>query len=215
MPSVLDLSDSLKLLKKYHIPVAESIMVSSSAKAVAAAKKVGFPVVMKLVSDISHKTEAGGVQVNLNSPGEVKKAFETIVKSAKKYKRNAKIQGVLVQPFLKGHEVIVGGKLDAQFGPTVLFGYGGIFVEVFEDVSLRIAPVDSKTAEEMIREIKAFKVLQGYRNLPKADLASLKKVIVQVSKLMENEDVSELDINPLIVNSKGAVAVDARVVSKE
>lgn len=206
--ATLDVSSSLGLLKKYGIPVLEGRIVSEECDALKAAKSLGWPVVMKIVSEkaeLSHKTEVGGVMVNLKDEGEAKEAFGKLSRIAGK---------VLVQRQASGTEVIIGVKVDGTFGPVIMFGLGGIFTELMKDVSFRICPIEKKEADEMIREIKGGKILMGYRGRPPANIAALKNMLVKVSKMaMKETALRELDMNPVMVNEKDAVVIDARVIT--
>lgn len=212
--------ESKKLLACYGIPIARESLAASPQEAVALAREIGYPVALKVVSaQITHKTEANVVKLNVGSEAELRESYAEILANARRYSPEARIDGVLVQKMVGGGtEVIVGISHDAQFGPTVMFGLGGIFVEVLKDVSLRVAPLTRRDAEEMIRETKGFKVLQGVRGRPKADIDAIIDVLLRVSQLaMDLEDsISELDINPLIIfeEGKGAKAVDALVIPR-
>ncbi len=208
--------EALRLAELYGVPVPGYGLARSEDEAVELAEKIGYPVVLKIVSpDIVHKSDVGGVVVGVETPEAVRKAYREIMENVKKHAPNARITGILVQKMApKGAvEVIVGGLRDPVFGPTVMFGLGGIFVEVFRDVSFRIAPFTERDAEEMINEIKASKILKGYRNTPPRDIKSLVKIIMAVQKLMtENPEVRELDLNPVLSYPDKALAVDARVI---
>jgi len=206
--------ESRQILEKFKIPLARSELVKTSEQAVKAAKKIGYPVVLKIVSpDVVHKTDVGGRILNIKNEAELVAAYEKILSNIKKKVRKARIHGLLVQKMVAdGLEVIVGGKKDAQFGETIMFGLGGIFVEVFGDVSFRVVPIEKKDAAEMIEEVKGYKILKGYRG-KKYDVKAIVDVLMKVSKLLEkNDEIAEIDINPLIVLPRGAVAVDARIV---
>lgn len=210
---VLDITESFDLLKKYRIPVADYGIAKTADSAIKSAKNIGYPVVLKAISKkATHKTEAGGLIFDIDSDKEVKAAFDKLKKNMKKVK--ADFGGVVVQKMIGrgSQEVIIGGKEDPQFGQTIAFGLGGIFVEVFEDVTFRVVPIEKRDAEEMIKEIKAYKVLSGYRG-KKYDTKAVSEILMKVSKLLEeNKNVVELDINPIMVLKRGAVAVDARVI---
>ncbi len=200
---------------QYGITTPEFDVASNAEEAVKSAKKIGYPVVMKIVSqDILHKTDAGGVKVGLENEAEVKSGFEEILQNAKKYKKDANIIGVLVQKMAPSStEVIVGALKDPQFGQTLMFGIGGIFVEVLKDVTFRIAPIVEKDAKEMIKEIKAYPILKGYRNTPPADENAIVKILLNVSKLiMEHPEINQMDLNPIMVYENGASVVDARII---
>jgi len=200
---------------QYGITTPEFDVASNAENAVESAKKIGYPVVMKIVSqDILHKTDAGGVKVGLENDAEVKSGFEEILQNAKKYKKDANIIGVLVQKMAPSStEVIIGALKDPQFGQTLMFGIGGIFVEVLKDVTFRIAPIVEKDAKEMIGEIKAYPILKGYRNTPPADEGAIVNILLNVSKLiMEHPEINQMDLNPIMVYENGASVVDARII---
>jgi acetyl-CoA synthetase (ADP-forming) len=208
-------TEAKELCSHYGIPVPRSRLAKSLDEAMKAAQGIGFPVVVKIVSeDILHKSDAGCVVVGVSDAEELKAAYERVVGNALKFNPRASIRGVLIEEMVpKGVEVAVGGLRDPEFGPAVMFGLGGIFIEVMRDVSFRIAPVSEEEAEEMMKEIRGFKILQGYRGSEAVDLKALAKIIVSASKIMaENEEISQLDLNPIIASRQGAKAVDARVI---
>lgn len=210
----LTVGESLEVVGQYGIPVVKGKVVKTAEAAVKFAERAGYPVAMKIVSrDILHKTDVGGLALGLNSAADVRKAYRKMMKSVRRAKPRAKIDGVLVQRMVnKGCEVIIGGKKDAQFGQTIAFGLGGLFVEVFEDVAFRVVPIGRGDAEKMVREIKGYKILSGARGR-KYDVRALVNMLLRVSKLLEeNDDIKELDINPLFALGKGTVAVDARII---
>ena len=200
---------------EYGISVTEFKLALDEKDAAKCAGEIGYPVVLKIVSpDIIHKSDAGGVVVNLKNPAEVTEAYKKILESVKKYNANAKIMGVLVQEMApQSTEVIVGAIKDPQFGQTIMFGLGGIFVEIFKDVNFRIAPITTEDAKEMITELKAYPLLKGYRNTPPADIDAIVDVLLNTSRLvMENPEIKELDLNPIMAYEKGAKTVDARII---
>jgi len=200
---------------EYGIPVTKFGMAKNETEAVKLANKTGYPVVLKIVSpDILHKSDVGGVMINLKNEKEVRKAYGQILENVRKHKKDAKITGVLVQEMAPaGTEVIVGAIKDPQFGPTVMFGLGGIFVEVLKDVTFRIAPLTEEEACEMITELKAYPVLKGYRNTSPADISAIIAILLKTSKLvMAHQEIKELDLNPIMVYAKGAKTVDARII---
>ncbi|RLE81875.1 MAG: acetyl-CoA synthetase [Thermoprotei archaeon] len=200
----------------YNVPVTVFDVAKSSEEAVEKAKRIGFPVVMKIISpDIIHKSDVGGVFVNVKNEEEVITTYNKIVENVKQAVPKARIYGILIQEMApQGVETIVGGIRDPQFGPTIMFGLGGIFVEILKDVSFRIAPVDKDEALEMIQEIKGYPILQGYRGYYKADIGSLVDIIMKVSNMLMDLPISQLDLNPVFVyeEGKGAKVIDARVV---
>ena len=211
--------ESRNVIKQYGVDVGNNVLATSAADAAKAASGMGFPVVCKIASpDIIHKTDAGGIKLNLNSEEDVKNAYEEIMKNAKAYKADAKIVGVNVQPMVKDAiaEIIIGMTTDPQFGPALMFGLGGIFVEIYKDVSFRVCPITEFDANEMIKEIKAYPLLDGFRGSKKADVKALVDILMKISKLsIENEEIDQIDLNPVIALPKGAAIVDARIILKE
>lgn len=199
----------------YDIPVTRFKLAKNEEEAVKYAESIGFPVVIKIVSpDIIHKSDVGGVIVGVKTVKEVRNAYKEIIKNVAKHKADAQIVGVLVQEMAPaGTEVIVGSTKDPQFGPALMFGLGGIFVEVLKDVTFRIAPITEDEACEMISEVKAYPLLRGYRNTPPADIKAIAKILTNTSKMvMDYPEIKELDLNPVMVYEKGAKTVDARII---
>lgn len=212
--------EAYKILEEYNIPVPGYGLATSVEEAVELAEKIGYPVVLKIVSpDIVHKSDVGGVILNLKSGEEVKKAFNQIMENIKKHAPKAKIAGVLVQEMVpQDVEVIVGSTRDPIFGPVVMFGLGGVFVEVLRDVSFRVVPLTERDAEEMITEIKAKKILEGYRHIKPRDKKAIINIILGVSEIMEkNPEIAELDLNPIMVfpEGQGAKVADVRIIVKK
>jgi len=200
---------------EYGIPVTKFKVASNEKQAAEYADEIGYPVVLKIVSpDVIHKSDAGGVMVNLKTPSDVQNAYKKILENVKKYNANAKIVGVLVQEMApQSTETIVGAIKDPQFGPTIMFGLGGIFVEVLKDVNFRIAPITAGDAKEMITQLKAYPLLKGFRNTPPADIDALVAILVSTSRLvMDNPEIKELDLNPVLAYQSGAKTVDARII---
>src|SRR5437899_1098729 len=204
------------VLRAYGFPVPKSVLATKEKEATKTAKKIGYPVVMKIASpQIIHKSDAGGVKVGLKTPQEVKRAFKEIIKNAKKYDRKAIIKGVLVQEMVKaGKETIIGSKLEQRVGTVVMFGMGGIYVEVLKDVTFRVAPVTDSEADEMISSIKTNKLLQGVRGEKPSDTKKLSECIQRISQLVTDfQEIKELDMNPVLVfeKGKGCKVVDIRI----
>jgi len=200
---------------EYAIPVTTFKLAKSEEEAIEFAGQIGFPVVLKIVSpNIVHKSDAGGVLVNLKSAVEVRNAYGKILENAKKYDDAAKIVGVLVQEMApQSTEVIVGAIKDPQFGQTLMFGLGGIFVELLNDVTFRVAPITREDAQEMVTKVKAYPLLKGYRNTPPADIDTIINVLLNTSKLvMDYPEIKELDLNPIMAYEKSARTVDARII---
>ena len=207
--------ESKELLKQAGIPVTEAKLARTKKEALSLAKGTGFPVALKIASpDVIHKSDSGGVRLGLTNVAQVGNAYSEIMLSVRQRFPRARVEGVSVQKMAPpGVEVIIGVSKDAQFGPVLMFGLGGILVEVLKDVSFRIVPVTGKDAEAMIREIKGYSLLQGYRGQEPADISSLERLIVKVSEFVErNPQIRELDLNPIFAYKDGVVAVDARIV---
>ncbi len=213
MNTILTEHEVKKLLSGYGIHMTKESIAENADEAHAIASHIGTPVAMKISSpDISHKSDIGGVMLNVNT-ADVKSTFDKIISQVRKEAPQARIQGILIQQMAPiGHEVIVGIKKDAQFGHTIMFGLGGIFVEVYKDVSFRVAPIEKKQAMDMIGEIRGYPILKGIRGRKPADINAIASVLVSVSEMALAENIIELDINPLIVNENGAIAVDARAM---
>ncbi|MGC8601379.1 MAG: acetate--CoA ligase family protein [Thermoprotei archaeon] len=204
-----------EVLRAYGIPVVDSFFAKTPEEAVKASEKLGFPLVEKVVSpDVLHKSDVGGVKVGISNPDEVAKAFTEIESAVKSANPKARFYGVYLQKMLRGGvETIVGGTRDPQFGPVVVFGLGGIFVEILKDVSFRVAPLSEDDAIEMMNEIKAAAILNGVRGSKPVDKVALARIIVSVGALMaENKEISSLDLNPVMATPDGAVAVDSRII---
>jgi acetyl coenzyme A synthetase (ADP forming)-like protein len=213
--AALSAPEAQQLCDAYAIPLPKQGLAKTAAEAVKVATRLRFPVVMKIVSDdILHKTEAGGVVVGVNNGAEVRRAFDRLVKSAKAYKKSARIQGVQLQQMVKGgHEVMVGAVTDPSFGKMIAFGMGGVLVEVMKDIAFRMAPVDKKTALSMLDSVGAADVLRGVRGQKGVDRAALADILVKVSRLIDDfPEVREVDLNPIFATEKGACAVDVRIV---
>jgi len=203
------------ICRKYEIPVTNFEIAENETEAVKFAEEIGYPVVLKIVSpDVIHKSDVGGVVINLKDAKAVQNAYKRIMDNVKEHKPNAKIIGILVQEMAPpSTEVIVGATKDPQFGPAIMFGLGGIFVEVLKDVTFRIAPITEDEAREMITEVRAYPLLKGYRNMPPADIDAIVKILLNTSRLVaEHEEIKELDLNPIMVYEKGAKTVDARII---
>jgi acyl-CoA synthetase (NDP forming) len=206
--------EAKQLLAEAGLPVVETRFAASRDEAVAVAGQLGYPVVLKVVSaQIAHKSDVGGVKLNLASADEVAVAFDAIMAAARKAAPDATIDGVSVQRMAEpGIEVIAGMSTDPQFGPVLMFGLGGVLVEVLKDVAFRVVPITGRDARQMIREIQGFPVLQGYRGQAPADLDALEALLLKLSTFIEGHpQVAELDLNPVFAYANGALAVDARI----
>jgi acetyl-CoA synthetase (ADP-forming) len=212
--------ESKRLLEAWGIPVNRTALARDVEEAVKIAREIHYPLVIKIASpDIIHKSDAKGVMVGISSELELRQAFKEIIKNAQAYKPDARILGVTIQEYLPpAREVIVGAVQDPSFGATVMFGLGGIWVEVLKDISFRLAPLTIEEAMEMIKEIKGYPVLAGLRGTPPADMEAVASLIQKVGQLAhEFPEIAEMDLNPVFVynSGKGAVAVDARIVLGE
>lgn len=214
--AALDEVASKKLLRAYGIPISKEEVAQTAAEAVKIAKQIGFPVVAKVVSpDILHKSDVGGVELNLASAAEVKKAFNDITARVKKLKGKPKLEGILIAQQVKADlELVVGASLDAEMGPVVLFGTGGVDIELMKDVALAGAPLDAAEAKELIARTKAGVKMKGYRGKPALHEPSAVKALVGLSNLMAdaNGRIASIDVNPFLINSKLGVAVDGLIV---
>ena len=201
--------ESLNILKSYNIPIVKSLLARDSDEAVKMARGIKYPVAMKIFSKkITHKTEVEGVKINIKNDFEVREYYDKIHK-----KLGSKLERVIVQPMAEGTEVILGVKRDESFGHLIMFGMGGIHTEIIKDVSFRLAPIDKSEALKMIKEIKSFEILNGYRGHPKIDINSIADCLVGLSNLVsDHPEIKELDINPLMVGKKGCLAVDVRIL---
>ncbi|HEX3035362.1 MAG TPA: bifunctional acetate--CoA ligase family protein/GNAT family N-acetyltransferase [Thermodesulfobacteriota bacterium] len=210
--------ESKELMESYGIPVNRTAVSTSPEQAAELAAEIGFPAVLKIHSpDITHKTEAGGVILDLDSKEEVKSAYEKIIENARNYNPEARIIGVTVQRMIKekGYELILGSKYDPLFGPVILFGMGGIITEVIRDKAIALPPLNSVLARRLMEQTKVFKLLSGFRNRPPVNLEYLEEILVRLSHLVTDfPEIREIDINPLFINESAAFALDVRVIVK-
>jgi len=213
--TVLTEIEAKEILGEAGIPCTRTVLATTREKAVSISEEIGYPVVLKVSSvDISHKSDAGGVKINLQNKEAVEKAYDDIMTSCRAYAPDADIEGVAVQSMAKvGAEIIMGMIKDPSFGPVVMFGLGGVLVEVLKDVSFRIVPIDKADAEDMTGEIKGKKLLQGYRGQDPADVPCLQDMLVKLSDFVnETPGIEEIDMNPVFAYKDGAVVVDARII---
>ena len=213
--TLLNEIESKQLLEDAGVPVASARLATSADEAVTLAGQIGYPVVLKIMSeDIPHKSDVGGVALNLNDADAARSAYERVMAGARNAQPSARIDGVSVQKQARpGAEIIIGMTKDPQFGPVLMFGLGGVLVEVLKDVSFRIVPLEPRDAKEMVQEIKGLPLLQGYRGSEPADLAAVESLILKVSEFVQaHPEIDELDLNPVFAYRDGAIAVDARVV---
>ena len=208
-------TEAKELLKEYGIPVPDFKLIKSEDEIARLAKEINFPIVMKIVSpDIIHKTDAGGVKVGVKDEEEARMTYQEIISIAIKYNKKARISGVITYTMIpQGTEIIIGMMKDPHFGPVIMFGLGGIFVEVLKDISFRILPIEEIDAREMIAEIKGYEILKGARGNPPRDIRAIEEVLMKVSKLtMENPEINEIDLNPIFAFENGIQVVDARMI---
>ncbi|MDX9787972.1 MAG: GNAT family N-acetyltransferase [Desulfobacterales bacterium] len=209
-------TDSKDLLMAYGLPVIRTEFAASASQAASIGRELGYPLVMKVHSpDISHKTDAGGVRLDLRCEADVRESFRQITLSAQRYNPDARIEGVTIQPYFANpdFEILLGAKRDANFGPVILFGMGGIFTEVLKDGALGLPPMNRLLARRLMQETKAFSLLKGFRNRPPADMERLEEMIVRLSQLLiDFPEIAELDMNPVLIKNGNPVAVDARIL---
>jgi acetyltransferase len=213
---ILNEAEAKAFLEYYNFPVVKTKVAQTEDEAATIASQLGYPVVLKILSpQIIHKTDAGGVALDIKSETEVRDTFNRLIEKAKEYNPDAEILGVTVQPMIKkqGYEVIIGAKTDPLFGPVILFGMGGVGVELFKDFAIGIPPLNQTLVRRMMEETKVYQLLKGYRNVPPANIKLLEEIIVRFSQmLVDFPQLKEVDINPLFINEKEAFAIDARIV---
>ena len=212
--TVLTEFESKELLQEIGIPIPGQKLTTSKDETISASETIGFPVALKLMAeDIIHKSDTGAVKLNLKSKEEVGNAYEELMKIPSEKQKMISVQKMAPEPIT---ELIIGMTTDAQFGPALMFGIGGILVELLEDVSFRIAPIEEYDAKEMIHDIKGFPILDGYRGKPKADLNAIVDTLMKISDLVtKHEEIFEMDLNPVFIYDKGLICVDARIILKK
>ncbi len=211
--TVLTEFESKELLEEIGIQVPTQILTTSKEETVKAAEEIGLPVVMKLIAeDIIHKSDTGAVKLNLKTSEDVNQAYDELMNIPTQKTKKISVQKMADEPIT---ELIIGMTTDPQFGPALMFGIGGILVELLEDVSFRIAPITEYDANEMIHEIKGFPILDGYRGKPKADIKAIIEVLLKISDfVIKHEEINEMDLNPVFIYEQGLVCVDARIILK-
>jgi acyl-CoA synthetase (NDP forming) len=210
--------ESKEFIKQARISVIDTRLATSREKAINVSRKLGFPVALKIASpDIVHKSDAGGVKLGLKRASQVGKAYDDVIQTMSQKYPQARLHGVAVQKMARpGIEVIIGMSKDAQFGPVLMFGLGGIMVEVLKDISFRISPLAKRDAAEMVREIKGYPLLKGYREQEAVNVSYLEDMLLRVSDFVgQNPEIKELDLNPVFAYSDGALVVDARIILEE
>jgi acetyltransferase len=208
-------TESREILKRYKLPLPQAVLIGSVDEIGEAVAKFSYPLAMKVVCpDIIHKSDAGGIQLNLKNKTEARKAFKKIIANAGKFTTRERVLGTLISPMAApGQECIVGMIRDPQFGPVIMFGLGGIFVEVLKDVSFRVAPLTDGDIDAMIHEIKGYRVLTGMRGEKPKDTGAIKNILAGLSDIaVDNPEIAEIDLNPVIVHQKGASIVDSRII---
>jgi acetyltransferase len=212
---VLTEPESMQLLENYKIPVVKNVLAKKANEAVKAASKIGFPVVMKIVSpDIMHKTDMGGVRLNIKTAAAAERAFNEIMRSSKRNAPKAKIHGVLVEKMhSKKYELLIGSKKDPIFGPVIVFGMGGVAVEVFKDMNVGLPPLNMALAMRIIEDTKIYRLLKGYRGMKGVDIEAIQFLLYKFAYLLADfPEIKEIDINPFGVDEKGGLVLDAKVI---
>jgi len=212
--SVLTEFESKELLQVLGISVPIQKLTKSKKETISAAEEIGFPIVLKLIAeDVIHKSDTGAVKLNLKSKEDIDKAYDELMNIPSQMEKKISVQKMADEPIT---ELIIGMTTDPQFGPALMFGIGGILVELLEDVSFRIAPITEYDAREMISEIKGFPILDGYRGKPKADINAIIDVLLKISDfVIKHEEINEMDLNPVFIYEKGLICVDARIILKK
>ena len=212
--TVLTEFESKNLLKEIGIPIPEQELAITKEETIAVAKKIGFPVVLKLMAeDVVHKSDIGAVKLNIKNEVEIANAYDELMNIPSQSEKSISVQKMADEPIT---ELIIGMTTDAQFGPALMFGIGGILVELLEDVSFRIAPITEYDAREQIHEIKGFPILDGYRGKPKADIDAIVNTLLKISDfVIKHEEINEMDLNPVFIYENGLVCVDARIILKK
>jgi acyl-CoA synthetase (NDP forming) len=208
-------TEAKELLREYGIPVPDFKLIKTEDEIDKITEKFSYPLTMKIVSpDILHKSDAGGVKLNIQDEREAKLAYQEIIFNAKKYNKEAKISGIIAYSMIpQGTEIIIGMMKDPHFGPVIMFGLGGIFVEILKDISFRILPLEERDAEEMISEIKGYQILKGIRGEEPKDIEAIKDLLLKISQLtLDNPEIKEIDLNPVFVFNQGLQVVDARMI---
>jgi len=205
---MIGFEESMELIRKYELPVVKTFHSLDFNELKKAFLKMEKPVVLKVYSsDIIHKTDAGCLVSGIYSLSQLKDAYKKILRNAFSFNPNARIDAFVLQESAKGIELIIGAKNDETFGKIILFGLGGIYTEIFEDVAIRVLPIDEEQADSMIKQIKGFKILRGYRG-KKYNLEALKRLILKIAKLFEEEEIKEIDLNPVFLDEEDAKIAD-------
>jgi len=199
---LLGFKETQNILKKYKIPYAKSGIIKNKKELLKFAKNTGYPLALK-ISDVLHKTDVNGVVLDIESKKELLDSYKKLSKIS---------QEIIIQKMIKGEKIIMGAKIDSVFGPIILFGLGGIYVEILKDISFRLAPITKTEAKEMISEIKGYNILKGARGKRGVKINELEKILLNLSNLITKENIKEIDLNPVIANLKQTIAVDAKIL---
>ena len=212
--TILNYKESRKIMELTSIPLNKMELAKGLEESLLKANEIGFPIVLKIVSeDVVHKSDAGGVKIGINSNSELETAYNEMMLSIKEFYPEAQIDGVSIEEMVEGVELLIGTNTDEQFGKMIAFGVGGIFVEVYKDISFRLIPVYEEDIKEMISEIKGNKILEGFRGMPAVNKEELISLMLRISKLIEeNLTIKELDLNPVVATEDGLKAIDARII---
>ncbi len=212
--TVLTYEESREVMKKANIPLNKMAVAKNIDECKEKAKEIGYPVVLKIISeDVIHKSDAGGVKVGISAEEQLVESYDDMMESIKQNYPEAEIEGVSIEEMVSGVEIIIGQTTDPQFGKMIAFGIGGVFVEVYKDVSFRLIPITKEDVEEMVDEITGKKILHGFRGQPAIDMNELTELMLNISGLVENNPIiKEIDLNPLMVTEKGIKAIDARII---
>lgn len=211
---VLTYEESRKIIDLAGLPLNKMALATNAEESIEKAREVGYPIALKIISeDVIHKSDAGGVKVGIKSDEELKKSYEDMMISIKKHYPTAKIDGVSIEEMVKGTEVLIGSMTDRQFGKMIALGIGGIFTEIYKDVTFRLIPITKEDVKEMMNEIKGKKIFEGFRGLPQVKKEELTNLMLKISKLIEeNPIIKELDLNPVVATEKGLITIDARII---
>ncbi len=212
--TILTYEESRKIMNLAGIPLNKMEIAKDLDDCLVKAKNIGYPIVLKVVSeDVLHKSDSGGVKIGIKFAEDLKKSYEEMMTKVRGFYPDAKIDGFSIEEIVEGVELLIGTNTDPQFGKMIAFGIGGIFVEVYKDVSFRLIPVKKVDVEDMINEIKGRKMLDGYRGKPKVDKDELKSLVLRISNLIEaNPIIKEMDLNPVVATKNGLKAIDARII---
>ena len=211
---VLTYEESRKIIDLAGLQLNKMALATNAEESIEKAREVGYPIALKIVSeDVIHKSDAGGVKVGIKSDGELKKSYEDMMVSIKKHYPTAKVDGVSIEEMVEGVEVLIGSMTDSQFGKMIALGIGGIFTELYKDVTFRLIPIIKEDVKEMINEIKGKKLFEGFRGFPPVKKDELISLMLKISKLVEeNPIIKEMDLNPVVATEKGLITIDARII---